>query len=177
MKAVLSTRSRSRRITMLLMVGVAAFGAANLLVSRADAQGSLPDLTISKNTLEDPPYVAGQTVHYTLAVQNQDADMAGGSTVLVRDLLGPGVVLHSATEGARAKEPFYLGVSCTQTTPELFCEGPALVHDDYFIVLVEVELPASGRGTILNHAWVDPADSVQESNEGNNAATFKIKMQ
>ena len=166
----------SRSIVLSLMLTAAALATAGLSGSSADAQ-PLPDLIIEKGDLESPPYTAGQFLHYTLFVQNQGASMPAGSTVVVRDLLSPGVELESATEGARGILPHFLGVTCTQTAPELTCEGPALVQNDFFIVIVRVKLPLSGKGTIVNHAWVDPFEEVAESDETNNSAKYKIKVQ
>ena len=170
------SRPSSRSTAVLMMLVAAALGTASLSVPGAVAQ-PLPDLFIQKDTLENPPFSAGQFLHYTLFVQNQGADMAPGSTVVVRDLLSPGVELEFAFEGARTFEPHLLGVTCTNTTPDLFCEGPALVSGDFFIVIVRVKLPLSGKGTIINHAWVDPFEVVAESDETNNSAKFKLKLE
>jgi uncharacterized repeat protein (TIGR01451 family) len=167
-----------RSTARLLLLGVVGLG---MLSSSSPARAViLPDLHINKDVLENPPYFAGQYVHYTLFVTNLGADMSPNSNVLVTDRLPAGFVFASATEGARAKQPHFLGVKCSPPTlPDVSCEGPPLVAGDHFIVLVEGYLPARlpGGGLITNQAWVDPRNTVAESNEHNNRDRFTIQAQ
>ena len=178
--------SESRFFVRLSIVGLCLFGAGVLGASglssfepTAAPTSSLPDLVIAVVILGEPATVSpGEEFSYVFVVTNQGSDMPIGSTTKVLDQLPSRVTVITWMEGARAKEPQYLGVTCTFSAPALTCVGPPLVQDDWYVVriIVQVNDDATG-GNLVNLAFADPLGEVVESNENNNLDKWKVKIQ
>jgi uncharacterized repeat protein (TIGR01451 family) len=165
----------------LSLLGAGVLGANDLsaLHPAAAASSSLPDLVVRAGILGDPVTVSpGDVLHYFLVVTNQGSDMATDSTTKVLDQLPSRVTFISAEEGARAMPPFFLGVTCTFSPPLVLCEGPPLVQNDHYVVIIDVQVNADATGgNLVDLAFVDPLGEVAESNESNNMDKVKIKIQ
>ena len=159
--------------------GVNVSAPATVSITVTQASSSLPDLVVGGAILGNPATVSpGEEFSYALVVTNQGPDMAAGSSTKVLDQLPSRVTFITWEEGARAKEPQYLGVTCTFSAPELTCVGPPLVQDDWYVVriIVQVNADATG-GNLVNLAFADPLGEVVESSESNNMEKIKVKIQ
>ena len=165
-----------------LLIGATAACAAlfaSTLASPPPVSAQLPDLVVDAVILGNPPTVSpGEEFSYAMVITNQGGDMPDGSTSKVTNQLPPKVTFDFAEEGARTIQPFFLGVTCTFSAPIVTCEGPPLVAGDFYVVRIvaDVDADASG-GALVDHAFVDPLNDVDEANEGNNKDKVKAKIQ
>jgi uncharacterized repeat protein (TIGR01451 family) len=121
------------------------------------AATGLPDLTITKTASPSETTVVdtGDTITYTLTVAN--AGTATAASVDIQDTIGSGLTLGSVTPGT--------GVTCSDTTaPEINCAADSIAAGQSRTVTVVVTVSATS-GTVLNGAYVDPDDEIEEDNE------------
>ncbi len=136
------------------------------------------DLTITKAASPDPvcassfPAPAGDVcvggLKYTFVVGNSGIQPA--NNVLVRDVLPPGTIYDSFTNGAGSDFACVL-----QAGNVLECTNPQIgtqTTESYSIILVA---PATA-GPISNTATVDPGNAIFESDETNNTATVTSQV-
>jgi uncharacterized repeat protein (TIGR01451 family)/fimbrial isopeptide formation D2 family protein len=101
----------------------------------------------------------GSTITYTLTVTNSGAVTA--SNVLIRDELGTGLTFVSM---APASGTAGTGVTCTDTVAPFDCTASSIPGGESRSVVVTATVAASS-GTVLNGAYVDPLNTIAESNE------------
>jgi uncharacterized repeat protein (TIGR01451 family) len=168
-------------IVGLCLLGARMLGANDLssFHPTAAAVSSLPDLVVRAGILGDPVTVSpGEVFHYFLVVTNQGSDMPTDSTTKVLDQLPSRVTFISAEEGARAQPPFFLGVTCTFSSPLVLCEGPPLVQGDHYVVLIDVQVNGDAKGgNLVDLTFVNPLGEVVESAYNNNMDKVKVKIQ
>jgi len=114
------------------------------------------DLTISKTAVpaEGTILPPGTTITYTLIASNAGSGTA--PNVLIRDILGTGLTYYSAGG---------TGVTCTHpSAQQIDCIVTSLVPGVPATVTV-VATVAVSAGTLLNGAYIDPANAITETNE------------
>jgi len=114
------------------------------------------DLTITKNAVpaEGTILPPGTTITYTLIASNAGSGTA--PNVLIRDILGTGLTYYSAGG---------TGVTCTHpSAQQIDCIVTSLVPGVPATVTV-VATVAVSAGTLLNGAYIDPANAITETNE------------
>jgi uncharacterized repeat protein (TIGR01451 family) len=118
-----------------------------------------PDLTITKTAspTESGNVFAGATITYTLTATNLPSATATATNVRIRDTIGSGLTLSSITPGS--------GVVCGDTTPpQINCTAASIAPGESRTVTIVVTV-ATTSGTVLNGAYVDPANAIAEGNE------------
>jgi uncharacterized repeat protein (TIGR01451 family) len=113
------------------------------------------DLTIGKTAVpaEGTILPLGSTITYTLTASNAGSGTA--TNVVIRDILGTGLTYVSAGG---------TGVICTTALPQINCTVASLVPGVNATVTVVATVAAS-TGTLLNGAYIDPANAITETNE------------
>ena len=114
------------------------------------------DLSITTADAPDPA-LTGQTVTYTLTVQNSGPDDSNG--VVVTDTLPAGVNYESATPSQG---------TCSQLSGTVTCKLGALANSDS--ATVDVKLNTSNSGTITNQATV-VGDDLNDPTGSNNSTS------
>jgi fimbrial isopeptide formation D2 family protein/uncharacterized repeat protein (TIGR01451 family) len=120
---------------------------------------ALPDLTITKTAspAETTAIDTGDTITYTVTVSNPATAASTATNVAIRDTIGLGLTLSSVTAGT--------GVTCSDTVaPEINCTAASIAPGENRTVTIAVTVAASS-GSVLNGAYVDPANAIPEVND------------
>ncbi|MBI2705790.1 MAG: DUF11 domain-containing protein, partial [Actinobacteria bacterium] len=123
------------------------------------------DLVVTKSGPQT--VTAGQQFVYTLTVSNLGGTLANG--VRVEDTLPAGVQLQSAIGDS--------GFQCLARVqpPQAVCTGGSIAAGGSATLTLTVLAP-NAVGTITNTAVVDPLNTIPETNDGNNTATFMTQV-
>ena len=120
---------------------------------------AMPDLTIAKTTTpaEGTTQPAGATITYNITVINLATATGTATNVLIRDTVGSNLTYASATPGS--------GVICGDLTPPVIeCTAASIAPGETRALTITATVAAS-TGTLLNGAYVDPANAIIEINE------------
>ena len=122
---------------------------------------AMPDLTIAKTATpaEGTTQPAGATITYNITVINLATATGTATNVLIRDTVGSNLTYASATPGS--------GVICGDLTPPVIeCTAASIAPGETRALTITATVAAS-TGTLLNGAYVDPANAIIEINEDN----------
>jgi uncharacterized repeat protein (TIGR01451 family) len=117
------------------------------------------DLTITKvaSPSEASAVDIGSTIVYTLTASNDDSALGTAGGVLIRDYIDDDLTLESVTPGS--------GVICADISPpQINCTAEAIDPGESRTVAIVVTVDATS-GAVLNGAYVDPDDDIEEDNE------------
>jgi len=123
---------------------------------------AMPDLTITKTATtpaEGTTQPVGATITYNITVINLATATGTATSVLIRDTIGSNLTYASATPGS--------GVICGDLTPPVIeCTAASIAPGETRALTITATVAAS-TGTLLNGAYVDPANAIIEINEDN----------
>jgi uncharacterized repeat protein (TIGR01451 family) len=121
---------------------------------------AMPDLTITKTAsspAEGTTQPAGSTITYNITVINLAAATGTATNVLIRDTIGSNLTYASATPGS--------GVICGDLTPPVIeCTAASIAPGETRALTITATVAAS-TGALLNGAYVDPNNTINEINE------------
>jgi uncharacterized repeat protein (TIGR01451 family) len=120
---------------------------------------AMPDLTITKTAspAEGTTQPAGATITYNITVINLATATGTATSVLIRDTIGSNLTYASATPGS--------GVICGDLTPPVIeCTAASIAPGETRALTITATVAAS-TGALLNGAYVDPNNTINEINE------------
>jgi len=131
----------------------------------------LPDLTIFKFGIPNSNLQAGDTVTYTLVVENNGTGPANNNNIVVRDTLPSNILVTDSDISVGSVGGFSaLPISGNVVT----FTGGSLGTDDVATFTIVGQLTSGGEFT--NTAVVDPDNVIVESDDTNNTSTFTTNL-
>ena len=121
---------------------------------------AMPDLTITKTATtpaEGTTQPVGATITYNITVINLATATGTATSVLIRDTIGSNLTYASATPGS--------GVICGDLSPPIIeCTAASIAPGETRALTIAATVAAS-TGALLNGAYVDPNNTINEINE------------